>query len=111
MAPYMETETIDQEVLLNINTSFCKREYCERDEKDKAKKLSQRELLKTLCWDGFLPELLPEICIKENNKPLTLWELLETQQLLHLRFGNYQARLNGEFSLNPFLMMEALILN
>jgi hypothetical protein len=110
MALYMDTETMDQEVLLNINTSFCRREYCDQDEKT-VRKLSQRELLKTLCWDGLLPELLPEICTKVNNRPLTLWELLETQHLFHLRFGNYSERLNSEFSLNPFLMMDALALN
>jgi hypothetical protein len=107
----METDTMNQEVLLNINTSFFKREYYERDEKNNTKKLSQRELLKTLFWDGFLPELLPEICIKVNNKQLTLWELLETQQVLHLRFGGYQEKLEPAFSLNPYLLMDAIFLN
>lgn len=107
----METETIDQEVLLNINTSFCKREYCERDEKNNAKKLSQVEVLKTLCWDGYLPELLPEICTKVNNKSLKLWELLHTEKLLHLRFGAYQEKPESAFSLNPYLMIDAMCLN
>jgi hypothetical protein len=107
----MEADILHQEVLLNINTSFCRREYCERDEQDNAKKLSQRELLKTLCWNGCLPELLPEICASVNNKPLTLWELLETRQLLHLRFGDYQGKSDREFSLNPYLLMDAMSLN
>lgn len=107
----METDTMNQEVLLNINTSFCKREYCERDEKNNAKKLSPKEVLKNLCWDGVLPELLPEICTRVNNRQLTLWELLETQQLLHLRFGGYQEKLEAAFSLNPYLLMDAVYLN
>ena len=107
----METDTMNQEVLLNINTSFCKREYCERNENNNTKKLSPTEVLKNLCWDGVLPEMLPEICTKVNNRQLTLWELLETQQLLHLRFGEYQEKLEAAFSLNPYLLMDAVYLN
>ena len=107
----METDILNREILLNINSSFFKRDYCEKDEKNSTKKLSKTEVLKTLCWDGFLPELLPEICSRVNNKPLTLWELLETQQLLHLRFGNYQEKLEEVFSLNPYLIADVYCLN
>lgn len=107
----METGILNQEVLLNINSSFFKREYCEKDEKNSAKKLSKTEVLKTLCWDGFLPEILPEVCSRVNNKPLTLRELLETERLLHLRFGSYQEKLEGVFSLNPYLLADFLYLN
>lgn len=107
----METHILNQEVLLNINSSFFKREYCEKGDKDSTKKLSKTEVVKALCWDGFLPELLPEVCSRVNNKPLTLWELLETQRLLHLRFGNYQDKLEGTFSLNPYLLADFLYLN
>ncbi len=104
----METDSINQEVLLNINTSFCKREFCERNENNAAKKLSPTELLKNICWDGFLPELIPEIFTKINNKQLTLWELMETQQFLHLRFGAYGEKLEGAFSLNPYLLSDMM---
>jgi hypothetical protein len=107
----MKNYTMNQEVLLNINTSFCKREYCERKENNHTKKLSPTETLKTLCWDGCLPEILPEICTKFNNKQLTLWELLETERALHLRFGGYQEILDGAFSLNPCLLTDAILLN
>lgn len=107
----METDLLNQEILLNIHSSFFKKAYCEKDEKNSTKKLSKTEALKTLCWDGLLPELLPEICLRENSKPLTLWELLETQRLLHLRFGNYQEKLEGVFSLNPYLLQDVLCIN
>ena len=107
----METDSTNQEVLLNINTSFCKREYCERYENNYTKKLSPTEVLKNLCWDGLLPELLPEICTKVDNKQLPLWELLETERLLHLRFGGYQEKLETAFSLNPYLLVDGISLN
>jgi len=107
----MNNFTINQEILLNTNTSFCKRDYTEKELKKNAKRLSRREALKTLCWDGVLPELLPEICHISNNKPLTLWELLETENLLHLRLGEYQQKIEHEFSINAYLLADNLPLN
>jgi hypothetical protein len=87
-APIMETDTTVQELLLNVNSSFCKREWSEKKD-GKQQTLSATERLKTLCWDGMIPELLPEICVKQNNRPLILWEMMGLSNILHLKMGGY----------------------
>jgi hypothetical protein len=106
----MEDDSSNQELLLNLHSDFCKRQWVKKDTAAQ-QPLSSTEQLKTICWDGLLPELFPEICIKEDNRPLVLWELLETTHLLHLRMGGYNEKLNGEDALHPYIMMGSAIYN
>jgi hypothetical protein len=85
----METETAIQELLLNVNSSFCKREWSEIS-----------------CWNGMIPELLPEVCIKQNNRPLILWEMMGLTNILHLKMGGYSERLDPEYALHPYLILD-----
>lgn len=101
----MEADILNQEILLNINSGFCKREWCEKETSANQQPLSQKELIKKMCWDGLLAEMLPEITAKLNNKPLVLWEIFETNQLLHLRLGEYKDFSEAAFSLNPYKIL------
>lgn len=107
----METETAIQELLLNVHSSFCKREWCEIKDEKQQKTQSSTERLKSLCWNGMIPELLPEICIKENNRPLILWEMMGLTNILHLKMGGYSERLNPVYALHPYLVMDNATLN
>ena len=105
----MKTSTTVQELVLNINSSFCKRQWCEkRDASSEQQPLSATEQLKTICWDGLLPELLPEICLKENNKPLILWELMGMANLLHLKMGDYDEKIKPELALHPYFVLDSM---
>lgn len=101
----METDILNQEILLNINSSFCKREWCEKESSPNQQPLTQKERIKKMCWDGLLNELLPEIAIEVKNKPLVLWEVFETSQLLHLRLGQYENLSESVYSLNPYKIL------
>lgn len=105
----MKTGTTIQELLLNVNSSFCKREWCSKNEQQQT--LPPAEQLKIICWDGLLPELLPEICLKENNKPLILWELMGMSNLLHLKMGGHNEKLNPELALHPYIMLDGMCYN
>jgi hypothetical protein len=105
----MTTSTTIQELLLNTNSSFCKRQWCEkRDAPQGQQPLSATEQLKTICWDGLLPELLPEICLKENDKPLILWELMGMVNLLHLKLGGFNEQLTPESALHPYFVLDSM---
>ncbi len=101
----METDILNQEILLNLNSSFCKREWCEKEASPNQQPLTQKERIKKMCWDGLLSEMLPEIAIQVNNKPLVLWEVFETSQLLHLRLGQYEDLSEAVYSLNPYKIL------
>ena len=103
---------LNQEILLNSNSSFFKRDYCEQQAKPSAKKLSQKEQVVNLCWNGMLPEILPEIADTDRHeKPLILWEINETQQMLDLRLGEMDQNLNDEFSINPYVYLTLMEYN
>jgi hypothetical protein len=108
-ARVMENERINQELLLNIHSSFCKRQWCEKN--GTAQQQPASEQLKTICWDGMIPELLPEICLTENNRPLILWELMGTENMLLLKMGGFNEKLEAEFALHPYIVMDGNVLN
>jgi hypothetical protein len=108
----MKHINLNQEILLNSNSSFFKKDYCEQNAKPQQKKLSQKEQVANMCWNGLLQELLPEICDTDRNeKPLILWEINETQQMLDLRLGEIDQNLNDEFSINPYVYLTLLEYN
>ena len=92
--------------------SFFKKDWCEKESKKGDKKLSQKEQLIELCWNGVLPGILPEITETSfNDQPLTLWEINETDNLLDLRFGESNQSMNDEWSINPYIFLELAELN
>ncbi len=102
----MKHINLNQEILLNSSSSFFKRDYCEQNPQHQQKKLSQKEQLVNVCWNGLLPELLPEIADTDRNeKPLIIWEINETQHMLDLRLGEFDENLNDEFSINPYVYL------
>jgi hypothetical protein len=108
----MNTIANNQELLLNLNASFCQRQWCVKNTSQQDSNLSSTEQLKHVCWDGLLPEIFPELVLKtENNKPLFIWELLETEHMLHLKMGEYNARLEAGTSLHPYFLFTQLNAN
>ena len=108
----MKNKYTNQEILLMPGTSFFRRDWCEKDNNNHAKQLSQKEQLIQLCWNGVLPAILPEICeTTESNKPLSLWEINETDNLLDIRLGEFNESMNDEWSINPYVFLELAELN
>ena len=108
----MKKINTSQEILLMPGASFFKRDWCEKHSNPDKKQLSQKEQLIELCWNGVLPGLLPEISeTNDNDKPLTIWEINETDNLLDLRLGDSDQSLNDEWSINPYVFLELAGLN
>ena len=108
----MKHITTNQEILLLPATSFFNKDWIEKSNPENSKKLSQKEQLIELCWNGVLPEILPEIC--ETNiqaKPLAIWEINETVRLLDLRLGEFNELMNNEWSINPYIFIEMANMN
>lgn len=102
----MKKVTINQEILLHPGSRFFERDWCELKNDTGAKKLSKKERLIQLCWNGMLKEIIPEICKAEpGKKPPVLWEISESEHLLYLKYGDFDQSMDNEWSLNPYVSL------
>jgi hypothetical protein len=102
----MENFTNNIEILLLANSSYFKRDWVELKANTNDKQLSQKEQLIQLCWNGMLKEMIPEILQTESGKkPLTLWEINESGNMLDLRYGDFNEEMNDEWSINPYVFL------
>lgn len=102
----MKKISTSQEILLLSGSRFFERDWCELKNDPGAKKLSQKEKLIQLCWNGMLKEIIPEIYTASlSKKPLTLWEISESEHLLYLKYGDFDQSMNDEWSLNPYVSL------
>ena len=108
----MKQTSTNQEILLVPKSRFLKKDWCEKKTASNQKKLSGKEKLIEICWNGMLPELLPEISeLSASQQPLTIWEINETGHLLDLRLGEYDESMNDEFSINPYVHLTLMEYN
>ena len=106
----MKNLNANQEILLQGNSKFFQKDWCELNPGKNDKQLSQKEQLIQLCWNGMLPEMIPEI-FEAGEKPLTLWDINESGNLLDLRYGDMDKLMDDEWSINPFVVIKYAILN
>jgi len=108
----MKKLSTNREILLVTNSSYLKRDWCEINGSKNDKTLSQKEQLIKLCWNGMLKEMIPEICkMPEGHKPLTLWEINESGNMLDLRYGDIDEEMNDELSINPYVYLTFAVQN
>lgn len=108
----MKNNATNLEIMLVTNSAFFKREWCELNAGKNEKLLSQKEQLIKLCWNGMLKEMIPEILVTApGKKPLTLWEINDSGNLLDLRYGNSDEEINDVLSINPYVYLTFAELN
>ncbi len=108
----MKNNSTNQEILLLSNSSYFKRDWVELTGNKNNKQLSQKEQLIQLCWNGMLNEMIPEIMEKgKERKPLTLWEINESGNMLDLRYGDIDREINDEWCINPYVFLTFSIPN
>ena len=108
----MKNTSTNQEILLLSNSNFFKRDWCELNGNKNDKQFSQKEQLILLCWNGMLNEMIPEILqTKAGIKPLTLWEINESGNMLDLRYGDFNQEMNNEWSINPYVYLTFALAN
>lgn len=103
----MKKHFVHQEILLSPSSDYFKKEWCEiNPEKNKKKKLSDRERVLELIWNGVLPELLPEIYVlNATQRPLILWEIYEWPQWLELHLGDTDTFTFDRHSIHPHAIL------
>ncbi|MEO6540950.1 MAG: hypothetical protein ABIN74_08180 [Ferruginibacter sp.] len=108
----MKKTNANREILLQCSSKFFQKDWCELNAGKNDKKLSQKEQLIQLCWNGMLKEMIPEVFEPETGeKPLTLWEINESGNMLDLRYGDIDQVIDDEYSINPYVIMELAEMN
>ena len=97
----MNTNILQQEILLLTGTAFSQRQLCKNDPKDDRNNLSESEKLEEACWAGLLEELLPEII---TNKNLCLWQIGDSEFSLQIELSEYPST-EKQFSVNPYYFL------
>ena len=82
----MNTDIIQQEILVVTGTTFSQKQLCDRDGKNESKDLPEGEKLEKAIWDGLLDELLPEVI---TNKKLHIWQIWNTEFSLQIELSEY----------------------
>jgi hypothetical protein len=103
----MDTNTSQQEKWLMTGTSFSARYWCANDDTEERKNIAPEDRLKEACWNGLLPEILPEICKREaGGKKLLLWQVTEASYFIDVELGEVPGETEKCFSINPYSFLD-----
>jgi hypothetical protein len=102
----MEPNFTQQEILLVTGTSFSSREFVGTNDGANCNNLTEKEKLEVACWNGLLPEMLPEVFYEHSiNKKLYIWEIREGASFIELELGEIHLEVEKEFSIDPYSFM------
>jgi len=105
----METNSIQQEILLMKNTSFSQRQLFEHDATENKRNLSPDDWLEAACWSGWLDAMLPEIVdTTAKGKSLYLWQIMQAKSFLSIELCEYPKLLDVQYSINPYAIMSTM---
>ena len=108
----MKTHSTHQEILLVTGTSFSSRQFFETSDGLSYSHLTEKEKLEVACWNGLLPEMLPEIFKPHAvDKKLYLWEIRETSSFIELELGEKYLAIEKDFSIDPYSFLPKRILS
>jgi hypothetical protein len=96
----MNTTVLQQEVLLFTGTSFLRRNWVERENHW----YSMVEQLENACWNGMLPELLPEIIA--DSGAMFVWQVQQCNAFLHVELGAHPYSPDPVFSIDPHMFIQ-----
>ena len=103
----MNTNILQQEILLVTSTTFSQKQLCENESENDNANLSESEKLEKACWSGLLNDLLPEII---TNKKLAIWRIGDSQSSLQIELSAYPSK-EKELSINPYYFLRAMRYN
>ena len=101
----MDTYTYQKEILLVVNSNFFSRNWVKRNETEADKRFTQKEKIIDACWNGLVPEILPE-CFDPRDGALRILEINESKAFIELLFCEGVQHNEDEYSVNPYLFME-----
>lgn len=108
----MKKKFTQQEILLITGSSFFQQQCFEKNEQDNNRNLSQEEKIEEACWNGMLPELLPDIVRKNiDGKELRLWQTILHESFLGIQLCEVPSATDMYYSIDPYLFTKEKIAN
>src|SRR3954449_5965306 len=105
----METNSVQQEILLIKNTSFSQRQLFEHDRLENRQNLSHAEWLEAACWSGWLDAMLPEIVdTSVTGKSLYLWQIMQAKSFLSIELCESPHTIDVQYSINPYAVVATM---
>lgn len=90
---------IQQEVLLMTGTSFSSRQCLQKKEGNQ-QCLSEAEQLCDACYNGLLPQMLPEVY--SNDPSIFLWKINENKSCIEIELGELPEIMEKHLSIDPY---------
>ena len=106
----METNAVQQEILLIKDTSFAHRQLLIKNASaERMQNLPPDEQLEAACWNGWLNAMLPEIVGTTNNgKSLYLWQILQARSFLNIELCESPQTIDVQHSINPYAVLATI---
>jgi hypothetical protein len=101
----MKNDSTVQEILLLHNTSFLLHNWLAQKKAFEGKPRAAKDDLKTACWNGLVPEILPEIFQAILKRDCYLWDVSETKVFIGLNYNQIYPLDEGKFSIYPHIFM------
>ena len=99
----MKANSTQMEIIILTGTSFSASQIADKNEETSKPGRTEKEILTEACWNGLLPEILPEICEQiPAGKKIYLWEIKEADAFIELELGELQEDKDRYFSINPY---------
>src|SRR5262249_2077498 len=106
----MKPQAITQEMLLLMDSSFAKRELCERNGCSySAERSSTGEQLEKACWSGFLFEMFPELFEENDQKKMCVWRVNRAEQFIHVEAGSCANSTDHLASIDPYFFLPLVV--
>jgi hypothetical protein len=106
----MNPTTVQNEVLVILNSSFAQRNWCVPED-DVSASLSSEEKLEEACVNGLFQDLIPEAFAAKTNNKIFLWQVHVGVSCVQLELGELPAALEKKFSIDPNNFIPSLLLN
>ena len=108
----MKTNSTQQEILLMTGTTFSSRQCYEKNGLDNKRELSEMEQLEEACWNGLLPQMLPEIYeLPGGDTKLYMWQIKEAGSFIEIELGDLPEEKEKFFSIDPYSFLPIKLLS
>jgi hypothetical protein len=104
----MEPKIFNREILLFTGSSFCSRQFYDRNDENEGSNRSTMEEFEKACWDGMLYEILPELFIDPmQHGESYIWNTASGVNFLCVNMSAYPITAENQTSIDPYFFLHA----